>query len=79
MNKRVWDFTFIGGFVICNETLNNIKDSKAYINMGDGKGYVKLKGKEVPLGIYNIKYVTTFGEKSVTTKLLEMPFYQEKA
>lgn len=73
------DFTFIGGFVICNETLNNIKDSKAYINMGDGKGYVELTGKDVPLGIYNIKYVTTFGEKSVTTKLLGIPFYQEKA
>lgn len=78
-NKKIRDFNFIGGFVICDATVRNIKNSEAYINMDDGNGYVELKGKEVPLGIYNIKYVITFGEKSVTTKLLEMPFYQEKA
>ena len=79
-NKKIRDFNFIGGFVICDATLRwNIKNSAAYINMNDGKGYVELTGKEVPLGIYNIKYVITFGEKSVTTKLLEIPFYQEKA
>lgn len=78
-NKKIRNFNFIGGFVICDDTVRNIKNSEAYINMDDGNGYVELKGKEVPLGIYNIKYVTTFGEKSVTAKLLEMPFYQEKA